>query len=1001
MKTKLLITLTAVLLFLMPNGSFGQSAPNLGVTSSFALFTAVGSFDNTGATVITGDVGTNVGAFTGFPIPGTIVGTTHVVDPTSIQAAIDVDVAYSDLFSRTCGIVLGTTLGNNQVLTPNTYCLGGASSLNGDLILDAEDDPNALFIIKIDGALSTSTFSNIVLINSASMCNVYWQINGKFELGENSVFRGTVIANGDIMLLEGAALYGRGLSREGAISLHNNVVSAVMNPIASVITANGATTICTGGSVVLSGNVGGTWSNGAKTASITVSTAGDYYVNNTNACGLVTSNHIVVKISPALTASVITANKTTTFCAGGNVILSGNVGGTWSNGAKTSSTTITTSGDYYVTTTNACGSVTSNHIVVTVNPKATASVISASSATTICVGSSVTLTGNVGGTWSNGATTATTTVTTAGDYYVTNTNACGAVTSNHIVVKVNAAVVASVITAAGTTTFCKGGSVILAGNVGGTWSNGATTATTTVTAAGDYYVTNTNACGSITSNHIAVTVNPLAVASVITAATKTALCVGESVVLSGNVGGTWSNGATTASITVSAAGDYFVSNTNTCGSVTSNHIAVTVTPAVVASVITANGSVALCDGNSIVLAGNVGGTWSNGATTATITVATAGNYYVTNTNACGTVTSNHLVVTVSAAPIANTGNNATICVGNSVTLGTTAIAGHTYSWSPATGLSSATVSNPVATPTVTTTYTLTETITASGCVAINAVKVTVGGVPTISTSACIGGSVSFSATATGTDVTYQWRKGTVNLVDGGNIYGATSATLTISPVTLADASSNYNVVVTGSCATSVTPLSISLVVFGAPVIVSAPVSQTPCVGTSTSFSVVASGIGLTYQWRKGTVNLSNGGHISGATSAKLTINSVSASDVASNYNVVVTGACSTVTSTSANASLALCSYTGTPALKVGNPNDVVSIYPNPSKASINIELVDAAQTTNPELKLYDALGAMVINKSLTDKTTTLNTNNFPSGIYFYKVFDNDKTVQSGKLIFQQ
>jgi len=117
--------------------------------------------------------------------------------------------------------------------------------------------------------------------------------------------------------------------------------------------------------------------------------------------------------------------------------------------------------------------------------------------------------------------------------------------------------------------------------------------------------------------------------------------------------------------------------------------------------------------------------------------------------------------------------------------------------------------------------------------------------------------------------------------------------------------------------------------------------------------------------------------------------------------VVITSACSAVSSTSTNASLTLCILTGASALKIGTPNDVVSIYPNPSKASINIELLDAAQTLHPELKLYDAMGAMVINKSLTDKTTTLNTTQFTSGIYMYKVFDNNKTIQSGKLIFQQ
>jgi len=999
MKRKLLGTLLLFVLFLIPNASFGQ-APNLGVTSSFALFTAVGSLDNTGATMVTGNVGTNVGAFTGFPDPGTIIGVTHVVDPVSVQAAIDVDVAYSYLFAKTCGPVLGTTLGNNQVLKPNVYCIGGASTLNGDLILDAEGNQEAIFIFKIDGALSTSTFANVILINSASMCNVYWQINGKFELAENSVFRGTVIANGDISLLEGASLFGRGLSREGAISLHNNVVNAAMQPTASTITAGGPTSICGGGNVVLSGNVNGVWSNGATTASITVTASGDYYVRNTNACGIVTSNHISVSISPAVVASVITANKATTFCEGGIVILSGNVGGTWSNGATTASTTITTSGDYYVTNTNACGTVISNHIVVTVNPKPTASTITAGSAITFCDGGSVILSGNNGGTWSNGATTATTTITTAGNYYVTNTNACGSVTSNHIVVTVNAPVVASVITAGGATTFCAGGSVILSGNVGGKWSNNATTATITVTTSGDYSVTNTNACGTVTSNHIAVTVNPQPIASVITAGGATTFCVGDNVVLSGNVGGTWSNGATTATITVTTAGNYSVTNTNGCGTVTSNHIVVTTNPALTASVISAGGATTLCAGENVILSGNVGGKWSNNATTASITVSTTGDYYVTNTNACGTVTSNHIAVTINSLPLALTGGNVTICNGNSITIGGSAIAGHTYSWTPTTGLSSATIANPVATPTVTTTYILTETITASGCQASNSIKVTVSGAPTISTSECVGGSVSFSATASGTDVTYQWRKGTVNLTNGGNISGATSSTLTINPVNLTDASSNYNVVVTGACSESVTPLSASLIVFDAPIILTQPASQIPCAGSSTSFSVAAAGIGLTYQWRKGTVNLTNGGDILGATSAILTINNVSSSDVAGNYNVVITGACSTVSSTSSNASLALCTVTGNAPAKVIGEKQVVNIYPNPSKASINIDIVDPSQIQNAELKLYNVIGAVVNNTPLTSKLTTLNTRNFPTGIYFYKVLDNDKIIQSGKLIFE-
>ena len=216
MKARLFNALIAGTLLLMPNVIFGQSAPALGTTSTFALFSAVGAFNNTGASIVTGDVGTNVGAFNAFP-PGTLVGQKHVADPASAVAATDVDLAYSALGATTCGTVIGVGLGNGQSLNPGVYCLGAASTLNGDLILNGLGDASSLFIFKIDGALSTGTFSNVVLTNSASLCNVYWQINGQFQLGESSVFRGTIVANGAIILLEGSSLLGRGLTRQGAI----------------------------------------------------------------------------------------------------------------------------------------------------------------------------------------------------------------------------------------------------------------------------------------------------------------------------------------------------------------------------------------------------------------------------------------------------------------------------------------------------------------------------------------------------------------------------------------------------------------------------------------------------------------------------------------------------------------------------------------------------------------------------------------------------------------
>lgn len=223
MKNRLFIWFTFSSLSLLPHYVMSQ-APELGKASSFALFTAIGAFDNLGLTVIDGDIGTNAGAYTGFP-PGVLNGSAYTADSTSAQVAIDVNIAYDFLVAATCDTVIGVLLGSGQILPPKVYCLGGASSITGDLILDGQGDPDALFIIKIDGALSTSSFSNVLLTDSAAWCNVYWQVNGAFSLGDNAVFGGTIVNNGAISLLDSSDLVGRGLSIAGAIELHNNTVT--------------------------------------------------------------------------------------------------------------------------------------------------------------------------------------------------------------------------------------------------------------------------------------------------------------------------------------------------------------------------------------------------------------------------------------------------------------------------------------------------------------------------------------------------------------------------------------------------------------------------------------------------------------------------------------------------------------------------------------------------------------------------------------------------------
>jgi len=672
MKKILISHLTIYLLLLLPILNFAQ--PDLRSTSRFALFTTSGAFNVAGAsTVVVGDVGNNVGAFSGFP-PGTLVGQRFLAgDPISATAASDLNLVYGDLSATMCGIggVLVSTLGDGQILTPNVYCHGAATTLNGVLTLDGGGNSNAIFIIKINGALSTNSGSSINLTNGAHVCNVYWQINGAVHLG--SSFLGTIVAAGEIELLTGASLTGRGLTTAGAINLRGNNSVSLPTPTATVITAGSAITFCAGMSVVLSGNNGGVWSIGGSSASsITATTTGDYFVTNTNGCGSVTSNHIMVTVNPVLTPATIVASGPVTFCVGASVTLSGNVGGIWSNGATTPSITVNASGNFSVTNTNACGSVTSNHIIVTVNPLPVVSVIAAGGPIVFCVGGSVVLSGNNGGVWSTSATTPSITVTTAGDYFVTTTNSCGSVTSNHIMVTVNSPLTASVIAAAGPTKFCTGQTVVLSGNTNnGIWSNGATTASILVIASGDFFVTNTNSCGSVISNHIIVNVGALTTPSIITANDAVNFCVGDSVTLSGNINGIWSTGATTASIVVKTSGDYFVSNTDTCGIATSNHIIVKVDLPPTASIIIATDTTSFCPPDSVILSGNVGGVWNTGATTASITVKTSGDFFVTNSNSCATLISNHILVNVSPLPVASvltSNKSTTICIGDSIIL---------------------------------------------------------------------------------------------------------------------------------------------------------------------------------------------------------------------------------------------------------------------------------------------------------------------------------------------
>ncbi|MEP6595430.1 MAG: ice-binding family protein [Ginsengibacter sp.] len=216
MKKNLCYILALLIVSLSPNTILSQGAPNLNTADSFVLFTATGQFtSNSPSTIVVGNVGNAVGAVSAFP-PGFLSGSRHFGDATATQAAIDITNAYADLASRVCGTVHGVGFGGGETLTPGVYCAGAASTLNGNVTLDAGGNSAAVFIIKIDGAFASVAGSQIVLINSATACNVFWQINGQVDL-VNTVFRGTMLVNGAINLVDGTIIDGRALTKAGSL----------------------------------------------------------------------------------------------------------------------------------------------------------------------------------------------------------------------------------------------------------------------------------------------------------------------------------------------------------------------------------------------------------------------------------------------------------------------------------------------------------------------------------------------------------------------------------------------------------------------------------------------------------------------------------------------------------------------------------------------------------------------------------------------------------------
>jgi hypothetical protein len=210
--------------------------PGLGTVGSYAVLGA-STVTNTGTTYLGGDLGVSPGsAVTGFP-PGTLTGTVHAADASAQQAQIDAAAAYDALNSQSCTSDLtGQDLGE-QTLTPGTYCFDSSSQLTGNLVLDAQEDPNAVWIFRMGSTLTTASNSSVTFSNSSQpLCNVYWQVGSSATLGTGTQLIGNIFAVASITMTYGANLNGRAVALNGAVTLDTNTIIPVFCAMAPTVT---------------------------------------------------------------------------------------------------------------------------------------------------------------------------------------------------------------------------------------------------------------------------------------------------------------------------------------------------------------------------------------------------------------------------------------------------------------------------------------------------------------------------------------------------------------------------------------------------------------------------------------------------------------------------------------------------------------------------------------------------------------------------------------------
>jgi len=218
-----LVLLGSLFTLIFASSALGATATvGLGTAASFSVL-AGSTVTNTGPTTMFGDLGLSPGSsVTGAPH---VLGATHVDDAVAIEAKNALTTAYNNAASRPSSGSAGTDLAG-QTFSPGVRTASSSLLLSsGSVTLNAEGNPNAVFIFQIGSTLITGSNTSVSLINGAQACNVFWQVGSSATLGTGTRFVGTIMASASITANTAATIHGRLLAQTAAVTLEDNTIT--------------------------------------------------------------------------------------------------------------------------------------------------------------------------------------------------------------------------------------------------------------------------------------------------------------------------------------------------------------------------------------------------------------------------------------------------------------------------------------------------------------------------------------------------------------------------------------------------------------------------------------------------------------------------------------------------------------------------------------------------------------------------------------------------------